>query len=405
MTDEPSQPSADDPFDGLRGTLKPQLRLFLSADIVGSTAFKQRRDEDGWFDIVLRFYQYAETSFMRHWNLGRGPVKTKQQQHAALFGESPTLWKTIGDEVTFSKQITHPAQVMTTLHAWIAALDDLRALLMKNKQDQLDVKASAWLADFPLRNREVALRVGVTDQPDDTEREDGWLTWRNDSLLGQYPGKEGVHLIKDYVGPSIDTGFRLGASASPRRLAISVELAYVVAGEIINLENEDPIYKIASFQIRPLTLKYDQMLPLKGVLGGAPYPMIWIDVLPREELHQFEDELRGVAAAPADKIRGFAGAYMKAHADKLCTLFMQHDPELPEEYGKFPVTKNHRLAEKERELKSLHAKLDVEQEALAVEDKELKSEQTNESAEPATGKRSLMDLRALLDNIKPELPV
>lgn len=397
MSDEAAAPPSESPLSGLRETLRPQLRLFLSVDIVGSTAFKQRRDEDGWFDMVLRFYQYSEGVFMRHWELGKAPLSKQPEQLAVLYGEAPVLWKTIGDEVAFSKRITHPAQVMTTLHAWIAALDDLRLLFNRKPQDQLDVKATAWLADFPLRNREVALRTGIIQANDEADPDDGWLIWRNDTLLNQYSGPEGSQLIKDYVGPSIDTGFRLAAGSSPRRLSISIELAYVIAREVLNLETDDH-YKIASFQVRPLILKYDQMTALKGVLGGSPYPMVWIDVRQREPLHQAEDDLRELTPASPEKIKVFAEAFMAEHPGKLCVLFMREDASLPAEYGCYPDDKIKRLLDKEEELTGLHAKWSTEQSSMAIDDEPAQASVTGgEGGGSLLVKLSAMRLRALLD--------
>jgi hypothetical protein len=320
----------------------------MSADIVGSTAFKQGSiGESQWFHVVLRFYQLAEAELMRHWALGQvGPAKGAELD--ALYGEPPTLWKTIGDEVTFSKRITHPAQAMSTLHAWISALGELRILLKKH---QLDVKASAWLADFPLRNREVALRLGPEVRRDDVKLDDEYLHWRNENLLQEYIDKNGVGLIKDYVGPSIDTGFRLSANASPRRLAISIELGYLLAGESTRLEGYP--YKIGSFQMQPLVFRYDNMTSLKGVLSGAPYPFIWIDVLPKEPLNVAEDELRGVVSPPPEKVWKFAREYMAAYPNKLCSLYMHSDLEVPDEFAKISQESVDELIKKQTQFQQL----------------------------------------------------
>lgn len=329
---EPSVPASSTPshegsLSSLRPSLQPHLRLFLSADIVGSTAFKQGSDEREWFAVVLRFYQLTEAELMRHWSLGQRGA-TKGNQLNSLYGEPPSLWKTIGDEVTFSKPLSHPAQAVTTLHAWIAALAEVRLLLRKH---HLDVKASAWVADFPLRNREIVLRFGSSASAEVTPLDDDYFHWWNERLLQEYTEKKGAGLIKDFVGPSIDTGFRLSANASPRKLAISVELAYLLAGE--DARSKDPIYNVGPFLLKPFLFRYDSMIPLKGVLSGAPYPAIWIDVLPNEPLHIAEDELAGVVAPTPLRVRKFADAYIRAHQAKLCSLYMHSDLVVPDEYS------------------------------------------------------------------------
>lgn len=327
MTEASPATSPEEALASLRPSLQPHLRLFLSADIVGSTAFKQGSDEREWFAVVLRFYQLAEAELMRHWSLGQGS-HSKGKQMDSLYGDPPTLWKTIGDEVTFSKKLTHPAQAVTTLHAWIATLAEVRLLLRKHR---LDVKASAWLADFPLRNREIVLRYAASEERIGDTGDDEYFHWWNDQLLQKFIANGGVGFIKDYVGPSIDTGFRLSANASPRKLAISVELAHLLAGE--DARANDPIYNMGSFQLKPFLFRYDNMAPLKGVLSGAPYPTLWLDVLPSDPLHIAEDELAGVVAPTALKVRKFAEAYIRAHPAKLCSLYMHSELDRPEEYA------------------------------------------------------------------------
>jgi hypothetical protein len=66
--------------------------------------------------------------------------------------------------------------------------------------------------------------------------------------------------FQDYVGPMIDAGFRLGKFASPQKLVVSVELAYLL------LNAKDP-YGHISYQSREV---------LKGVHPKSGYPIYWI---------------------------------------------------------------------------------------------------------------------------------
>lgn len=129
-------------LEPLHKSESPHLRLFLSADIVGSTAFKQnasalqaqeqsathshvnRSPFPSWFTIVLQFYQQAEQSFAMQWQ----EISTQNTSGDGddFFGDPPELWKTIGDEVLFSKRIDHPWQAVVCMHAWVATIEGLR---------------------------------------------------------------------------------------------------------------------------------------------------------------------------------------------------------------------------------------------------------------------------------------
>lgn len=85
--------------------LKPRLRLFMSADIVGSTALKQspRKGPEvssEWFGIIQGFYLEIQKEFIKHWSDVDSKLGDK------FLGDPPELWKVIGDEAVFVKEIT-----------------------------------------------------------------------------------------------------------------------------------------------------------------------------------------------------------------------------------------------------------------------------------------------------------
>lgn len=353
----PSEPelSNQDAMTQLRPSLRPRLRLFLSADIVGSTAFKQRGDSQSnqWFAVVLRFYQLMESEFIKHWRIDER-AQSGGKHRDSLYGPEPSLWKTVGDEVLFSKELTHPAQAVTALHAWMTALDEVKKLLRKHG---LDLKSCAWIADFPLRNSEVILRASKDSSQEDSRTDEDYFHWFNDRLLQEYSSNPHGK-VRDFVGPSIDTGFRLGAHASPRKFVVSIELAYMLSGEI---KQNRAVYKTgSSFELRTLPFRYDGSVSLKGVLNGAPYPIVWIDALPDDELHLAEDELLPITTQDPKKIHAFAKAFMGAHADSLCSLCMTSGHTLADEYTQVPA----RLI---RDLKKRQAVYDAQDRALQAE--------------------------------------
>ncbi|PNS08863.1 hypothetical protein [Solilutibacter silvestris] len=297
-----------------RPTLRRKLLLFLSADIVGSTAYKQRsKSSSDWFDTVGRFYRYAETTFLRFWKVAQAHnPETKDE----LFGTSePVLWKTIGDEVLFTKEIDTPSQAAACMQVWLNALKEYREFLAK-ADPALDIKSTAWLADFPISNREIILRVG-NDEDDEN------FAWANDRLLQEYE-KGTTGLTRDFVGPAIDTGFRLGAASSTRQLMLSVELAHLLSGEECGASEK---YSAGPYQMPWSKLRYSGRQTLKGVMNGLPYPQLWIDANPTKAINKAEDVLIARPEPRCEQIHAFTTAFIEEHPTKFCTgLSFAHGP-------------------------------------------------------------------------------
>lgn len=296
--------------------LKPRLRLFLSADIIGSTALKQSRlgamdqaegqSHGSWFTTIQGFYFEAQQSFLAEWRACPG-----HDRDPAHFGEPPRLWKTIGDEVLFTKLITDHRQVAVTLQCWVRTLDRIRAFLTRDSV-RLGVKSTAWLAGFPFRNKEVVLSGDSFsgDAPiDDYFKENG-------RLLNKYYGSDGSNIVIDYVGPSIDTGFRLTTLASARKLILSLEVAYIMA--LTSTISDSPI--------RTINLRYDGQAALKGVLGGSGYPVFWLDLGAGSSAAVLEDKLTSGAPCDRDAARRFCEAFI-AEQELMFLPFVASDTE------------------------------------------------------------------------------
>lgn len=170
------------------------LRLFLSVDIVNSTALKQefREKDDSWLSIARSFYT-AFPTFV---------ASALDALPAVDAASKPILWKAIGDELVFVSEIERMDAIPTLLRALRTAVNRWNR---EKEGAGVLVKGGAWLAGFPVMN----------------------------SII---PGEvKGRH---DYIGSSIDTGFRLCRFASPRHLVIGIEVAYVVAQLADPLVNE-----------------------------------------------------------------------------------------------------------------------------------------------------------------------
>lgn len=303
--------------------LRPRLRIFLSADIVGSTGLKQvplAKDKKKlldqhtiWFNIIQGFYVEAAQTLADEWNRAHDSWPNQE----VCFGTAPRLWKTIGDEVLFEKVVTDYRQVSSTLSCWARALERLRTFL-KEKDARLDVKSTAWLAGFPVVNKEVVLDPGVGG-PSLTSQ--SYFTESGLILNRFYEGEVIPGLVIDYVGPAIDTGFRLSQYATTRKLVVSVGIAYVLSK---TTKSDDGL--IESFRIM-----FDQPVAMKGVMGGRQYPVFWIDLSALDSLARREDDLLHVRNDPGgltvQKVRDYCDAFYNELGSYAFKPFIDNDAE------------------------------------------------------------------------------
>src|SRR5437762_1050349 len=117
-------------FTTLLAKPQPGVYLFFSFDLVNSTQFKASRP-DHWPVVVTRFYELIIAE-----------LTTRVS--------SAIVWKFIGDEVLFFKQITHRQDLHIALPAAHDALLAAMEVLHKNfplSRELLAVKGTAWIAE------------------------------------------------------------------------------------------------------------------------------------------------------------------------------------------------------------------------------------------------------------------
>jgi hypothetical protein len=314
--------------------LKPRLRLFLSADIVGSTAMKQSpahgsttdpkirtTSRMAWFSKIQGFYIEAYRNFIENWAAAKQASCDNDK-----FGDQPTLWKTVGDEILFTKLISDHRQVAETLRVWLTTIHAVRQFLQKDGK-ALDIKATAWVAGFPLRNSEVAVISDATQMATLTtgDSDDGeWFAAGGkilDDLYSKGPPPPGS---VDFIGPAIDTGFRLSEFSSSRRFVVSLDVAYILARTNPGDVDSDPIFSVYYYGPKNL----------KGVIGGHGYPVFWIDSSPLDSVDRLEDNLTGLIPLNRDRLKEYSSRFFSENIRYLSPPFIVSSTE--QSLGKAP---------------------------------------------------------------------
>lgn len=267
-----------------------ELRLFLSVDIVGSTALKHRRnhhelhelyrsatdvidsmgsaplsaDQRGSFDAALlrslggrdldwarivercfsEFHARLQQELAGAWRNGQD----RARQGVALRDYERHPWKAIGDELVYSVRVDSVAHAHQLLTAFLRAVRAEDAKWSHDTQPEIRLKAAGWIAGFPVNNRKVQL-----------------------PMLHAHPGVAGARVAgaspwpkMDYLGPDIDIGFRIGKCTWAGMCVVSLALAEFLA-------SDDAV-------AQKVLLLHVGWESLKGVWGDQPYPVVWAEL-------------------------------------------------------------------------------------------------------------------------------
>lgn len=221
--------------------------LFLSCDLQNSTQFKQR-SADGWVTTFLAFY----TEFP-------SLLATKITDSYPELRGRLSLWKAIGDELIFSLRIQSERECSDAVDAWMATMLEFEVQHLLGKTP-MTLKGGGFLATVPSPDRRVAIprTVQAADGGSQLDAQQmNEATLNADDMTGNF--------VMDFVGPSIDTGFRVLKFAARGYFVLTVEVAHL----LFKHYNDDK----ARRGRRAYLLGTH---PLKGVWGGRPYPVFAI---------------------------------------------------------------------------------------------------------------------------------
>jgi len=241
--------------------------MFLSCDLVGSTQYKQTREE--WPSKFLAFYREF-------------PQALADVNKASDHQVSYWLWKAIGDELIFACVVDSEKDVHYAVRTWVAAME--RYELESLRQEGLATKGGAFIATFPGPDSQVSIPLSP-----ESETSDAGVVELNDEAYAEFQSDKYLY---DFLGPSVDTGFRVLGSCNQRLFTMSVEVtwAFCRAAQDLNLESETGDVILVDTK------------ELKGVWGGRSYPVFAIDRQHSDTVHVALRRLNGQMPALTDII-------------------------------------------------------------------------------------------------------
>lgn len=221
-----------------------KLRLFLSVDLIGSSSYKANKNENEkddyeWCVAFEDFYHDFPRELKNQYD--NSPEYLKN-----IESNEPQIWKILGDEILLYTDITDYKQVPVHLIALKNTLIKYNNKLYQKKVPIIRGKGTAWIAGFPVNNIEINIKF-----------------------------QSNSHI--DFIGPSIDAGFRLTKHSTIRKLVMSIDTLLLFSQAMIDVGSDR-----TSKSNPPITdkhdIRFDGQFELKGVYNSTPYPVFWLDV-------------------------------------------------------------------------------------------------------------------------------
>ncbi|MDD9909305.1 MAG: hypothetical protein OXR62_06390 [Ahrensia sp.] len=311
--------------DRLPESLRPRYRLFFSVDLVGSTRLKQLKiyplsdvteDEAGersgeYFSKAFpNFDWFSQTDafFREFWLVFR--TFYRDLNESDIPSGSIELWKTAGDEVIFSVSISSRNSVPILLMAFAQSIrmyeqlmsgekptddrsfsehrsfDALQSTLSTFGRSQaVSLTGTVWSAGLPFTNRELLL-VKDDEFRSAKHPQIDRLVQSFDDLNEYYSRDEDDNKSGaiEYIGPTVDIGFRICQFSKPKRLIMSLEVTYMLTMDANNREKLDH---------KNISVNFFGRHELKGVLGGARYPIFGLDISEDKDFVRLENRFSG----------------------------------------------------------------------------------------------------------------
>lgn len=297
---------------------KPQIYLFLSVDIIDSTKSKyDKKNKSNWFNNFRNFYR----TFPEDLKIKLG---SEYKKRSLIYDDEKFVcWKYLGDEVLLYIEITQKDEVPCVIYAFKKTLEE-RISDNKEQEKKLKLKGTAWIGQTPFVDRKFPYGL---DSSTNTKS-----------------------CCFDFLGPSIDCGFRIGKYSSQTEIAISVEVA-----DLCNYFSE--LQK---------SIFYKKSENLKGILGEkTKYPLFIIKLngndLSKEK--EFKHLMKHCNEDELDK-------YIEWHYKKLAKLYKNKISRIQRDIKKYlkdnePLSKE--ILAKDKEIKLQNQVVEVSEQKQSEE--------------------------------------
>jgi len=237
---------------------KPEyrLRLFLSVDLTGSTAFKSKSDINNlqWLKAFQKFYGEFPSLFMEKYK----SICDKAVEISGTEKElNPKVWKTIGDEILFVNRVHSITHLGVYVQAFCESLKAFGSEI--NVTFDLNTKGNGWIAAFPNPNCSIFLSKNGDEDP--LSGIGDILTEDVEIAVDKNPS------AYDFLGKGIDGGFRISRNSTIDAFTVSPALAYLLSRAKRNVET-------TGFDCE---FQFHEPQQLKGVANGNFYPIVSID--------------------------------------------------------------------------------------------------------------------------------
>lgn len=235
---------------------RQQLIAFFSADMANSTEFKNRHQGqyvNGTF-IPPKWPRYFSEVFSMVLRRFDEQMRDMRNPNEATVLTRPRLWKINGDELLFRELILPGDQgtkwLAQAVSAFINTIENVDEEMLP---DGCGLRGCVWSAGFPIRNKQIRVAAQHSVPIIRLDSEEGANPDFDTGLY--YRDDEG---LVDYLGPDMDLGFRLAAVTPPGRITCSLDIAY-----LLMQRHDSPSLHHVGWRV------------LKGIAGGAPYPIFW----------------------------------------------------------------------------------------------------------------------------------
>lgn len=323
-----------------------RIRLFLSVDLVGSTAYKSKAGHTNlkWIKAFQKFYGEFPSQLSKNYTqlCGETPEIGSRERE-----DRPKVWKTIGDEILFVNRVTSVTQLSVYVRSFSKTLIDFGKEVQAGFD--LNTKGNAWIAAFPTPNRSIRLSMNGSDP----------LIGEHDVLTEEVEAEVDAQPSDyDFLGKGIDGGFRISRNSTVDTFTVSPALAFLLCKASRNVDT-------TKFDGRFI---FHEPQEFKGVVNGKKYPVISIITSRDSKFDELEDMETNLLDRPrqadVNKLYEYLSAYIDYHGIEKPALKLTEqsaDVSQPQNYIDY-------IKEWREDLKNIKSAKSLEESAATAEE-------------------------------------